>query len=347
MRLQMLQILAITKMSTPRSLSIADDKYTRVEFVNWVKPPYDLVMFVETAPYVRFHDLIDAPVIVDLENLESFKLSGQLATTKTIDIVSLLQVRGLLGMVKRLLDMWDVVRWRRLESALVRNAIAVFVCSELDRLRLDARNCFVIRNGYEPKLTVERNRHPHPATLTLIGLMTYEPNCDGALYFVNEILPTIRAEMPGVELRIVGHFNARFNQIADSPNVTVTGFVPDLTNELTRADVAVVPLRFGGGTRIKILEAFAYGIPVVSTSLGCEGLEAKDDKHLLIADDPQEFAAACLRLLRDPSERKRIGEGGHLLWKQKFRWTDIRRYIVEVVNAVINDKRSQSFDRTT
>jgi glycosyltransferase involved in cell wall biosynthesis len=116
--------------------------------------------------------------------------------------------------------------------------------------------------------------------------------------------------------------------------VTVVGEVPDVLPELAAADVAVVPVRFGGGTRIKILEAFAYGVPVVSTTVGCEGLDVVDGEHLLVADTPDSFAAACARILADAELRARLTENARARWAERHRWEVIAPAIAGVVARV-------------
>jgi glycosyltransferase involved in cell wall biosynthesis len=340
-RLQLLRLRAIATPSVPRRLSIASDRKVRAEFLDWVQPPYDLAMVVRADPYVRFRDLINAHLIIDIDDLESSKLSEQLRT-RSADYFG--AAHYLAARSKGFLDAWEVNRWRRLERTMAKDAQAVLVCSKLDKQRLGVPNCVVIPNGYEPIAPIQREATMRPPTLTYIGLMSYDPNCDGALFLVDKVLPKIRSEVPEVDVRIVGLFDSRFEAIMGRPNVTVTGFVEDLALELSRADVAVVPLRFGSGTRIKILEAFAYGIPVVSTPVGCEGLCALDGEHLLIADGPDAFAAACVRLLRNPSDRIRIGNAGHRLWEQRFRWPTIRRRLTDLATAVVNNKRPFNTD---
>ncbi len=129
--------------------------------------------------------------------------------------------------------------------------------------------------------------------------MHYFPNADAARFFVRDVLPVLRAELgDSFEVRIVGKAPPSVRELGKVPNVTVTGYVSDLSTELARTDVMIVPLRHGSGTRLKILEAFANMIPVVSTTIGAAGLDAHDGEHLLIADTPAEFARACTRLAR-------------------------------------------------
>ena len=116
----------------------------------------------------------------------------------------------------------------------------------------------------------------------------------------------------------------------DPPKVTMVGQVPAIDAELARADLVVVPIRFGSGTRVKIVEAFAQRVPVVSTTLGAEGLEARNGEHLLLADTPDAIAAACAQLLTDPELRQRIVDGAHKLFLERLQ----RDRVVEAVRRV-------------
>jgi hypothetical protein len=149
----------------------------------------------------------------------------------------------------------------------------------------------VIPNGYTgPAEPAGRLEVGEPPTIVFPGGMVYGPNADGAEFFVNQVLPRLRRLVPEVRVRLVGSVGKRVKHLGSIDSVTVTGVVPDITSELRRADILIAPIRYGGGTRIKILEGFAHQIPVVSTTLGHEGLEVVPGEHLLVADDPDEFA---------------------------------------------------------
>ncbi len=139
-----------------------------------------------------------------------------------------------------------------------------------------------------------------PPVITFTGFLAYRPNADACRHFVRDILPHVRARMGGVTVRLVGRLPpAEVQRLNAVPGVEVIADVPDIRPYLSQADVIVVPLRAGSGTRLKILEAFAAGRPVVSTTLGCEGLDVVDGVHLAIADDAPAFADATVRVLRD------------------------------------------------
>lgn len=166
-----------------------------------------------------------------------------------------------------------------------------------------AHLCNVVR---EPAC-VERN--PDPGRLLFVGNLSYLPNEDAIVYFCNSVLPLLKASGGFSSVRIVGAgATPRLHEAAWSSGAHVTGPVPDLAPEYARAAAAIVPLRAGSGTRIKILEAISYRCPVVSTSIGAEGLSLRHEEQILIADTPAEFAAACVRLMTDPALRSRLVE---------------------------------------
>jgi glycosyltransferase involved in cell wall biosynthesis len=179
----------------------------------------------------------------------------------------------------------------------------------------------------------------------MISLLTYEPNIDGAWFFVDEVLPLVRAAVPDVELRLVGRHDDRAAALAERPGVVLRGEVPDVGPELRDAAVVVVPIRSGGGTRIKILEAFARRVPVVSTTVGCEGIDAVPGEHLLTGDTPDALADACVRLLRDDALRTRVIDAAHALFVSRYRWEDIRPRIAALARAVADGSFTASAPR--
>ena len=164
---------------------------------------------------------------------------------------------------------------------------------------------------------------PDPNSVVFTGLMTYRPNFDAATYFVREVLPRIHRAHPEVTFTAVGW--GGLPEALQSPRVRATGRVGDVRPYLARAGAVVVPLRMGSGTRLKILEALAMGRPVVSTSLGCEGLDVHDGEQLLVADDPDRFAAAVLELLANPQRGRELGARGRALVEACYGWDSVAR----------------------
>ncbi len=157
--------------------------------------------------------------------------------------------------------------------------------------------------------------------VVMTGSFTYQPNVDAARRLAHRIWPLVRREVPSAELRIAGLGSERaLADLAGLAGVTVVGWVDDMRTELLGARVAVAPLDVGGGTRIKILEAFALARPVVATTLGAEGLKVRSDEHLVLRDDDAGFAAAVARLLRDSAWAATLGRNGRALVETLYDW---------------------------
>jgi glycosyltransferase involved in cell wall biosynthesis len=196
------------------------------------------------------------------------------------------------------------------------------VCSQIDADRAVATGLTrvdVVPNGY--RLVVEplgKVAVASPPTILFQGTLRYPPNADGARFLIEEIRPAMAAFVPDARIRLVGITTPAISALDDPPGVTIVGQVPDIDVELARADLVLVPIRFGSGTRLKIIEAFAQRIPVVSTTLGAEGLDAQNERHLLTADTPESIAAACARLLDDERLRARLADNAHRLFIERF-----------------------------
>lgn len=193
----------------------------------------------------------------------------------------------------------------------------------------------VIPNGFDaPSRPRGHLEVADPPTILFQGDLRYAPNADAAAYLVREVGPHLRAAIPGVKIRLVGVNDWRVQGLHGPPHVTVTGFVPHIEEELARADVIVAPIRFGGGTRIKILEGFAHRIPVVTTTSGAQGLDVADGTHLAIADTPAGLAARTAAVLSDGGERSAMTDAAHALFIDRYQWSAARQHIQELVRAV-------------
>lgn len=180
-------------------------------------------------------------------------------------------------------------------------------------------------------------KRARPPSLLFLGSMDWMPNIDAVVWFAREIFAPIQAAVPGVTLTIVGRTPtpAVHQLAAANPAITVTGTVPDVRPYLRQAAVCVVPLRAGGGTRIKIFEAMAAGLPVVSTRIGAEGLPVTDREHLLLADRPAEFAEAVVELLRQPELRRRLAGNGRQLVCTRFSWEQAAARFAEICRHAV------------
>jgi sugar transferase (PEP-CTERM/EpsH1 system associated) len=194
----------------------------------------------------------------------------------------------------------------------------------------------VIENGVDTAYLQPITEQAVQNELVFVGVLGYPPNSDGVMYFSREILPLIRDEVPDVHLTVIGRAApSSMESLNGSANVTLAGFVEDLMPYYRNAKVAVVPLRAGGGTRLKILEAMALGRPVVSTSVGCQGIAAEPGRHLLVADTPVEFAHTVVRLLRDEGLRNEIAQNARRLVEQVYDWRILGRKLVSVYDRLL------------
>jgi glycosyltransferase involved in cell wall biosynthesis len=183
---------------------------------------------------------------------------------------------------------------------------------------------------------------PSPApcashTIVMTGLMHYRPNIDGAVYFVNEIFPRILASRPDMVFYIVGAGATDELKRLGGQSVVVTDTVPDVRPYVHDAAVFVVPLRMGGGTRLKVLEGLSMAKAVVSTSVGCEGIDVAHGEHLLIADDPQAFADAVLHLGTDAELAARLGRQGRTLVEQRYTWESVANRLEGFYRQLLTD----------
>lgn len=163
-------------------------------------------------------------------------------------------------------------------------------------------------------------RTSEPTHIISVGTMYWPPNIDGMLWFLNEIYPLIQQQLPDIEFDIIGARPPESIKMFEKTlkGIHVHGYVDDPTPYLQNAGLMVVPLRAGSGMRVKILNALSQGMPIVTTSIGCEGIDVVHDQHLKIADSPQDFAAAVVDLLQNPLVANRLGEAGRELIKTKY-----------------------------
>lgn len=209
----------------------------------------------------------------------------------------------------------------------------VFVCSEADRKLLKEMkiqsDIVVIPNGIDPDLCrLEGGTHDE-GCIVFVGSMDYHANRSGIIYFVKTTFPLISRQFPAATLYIVGKNPGTDITSLASDRIIVTGLVDDVRPYLERAAVVVVPLLVGGGTRLKILEALAMGKAVVSTSLGCEGIEAQSGDTIYLEDTPETFAQRVLELLNQPELAKQIGDRGRSLVVERYDWNRITGGIIE------------------
>jgi polysaccharide biosynthesis protein PslH len=188
---------------------------------------------------------------------------------------------------------------------------------------------------YQP---VERTESSHD--ILSMGTMYWPPNVDSMLYFAREILPLIKNEIADCTVTIAGQRPVEaIKALARDPSISVTGYVDDERIVARDCGVFVVPLRSGSGVRVKILNALAMGLPVVSTSVGVEGLDVVHGEHLLIADSAEDFAAAVVRVMRDRELSSKLGENGRELVCERYSWDKVGAKLLEIYRLCLSDSQ--------
>lgn len=217
----------------------------------------------------------------------------------------------------------------RIEEEILHSAFGHVVCSARERDRLariaPGARIAVVENGVDTSYFAGAGAaSAETRRIVFVGAMDYFPNSDAAVFFANRIWPAVRSRLGEIELAIVGaNPGPAVLALGALPGVTVTGMVPDVRPWYAGALAAVVPLRTGGGTRLKILEAMAAGVPVISTPLGAEGLEVADEENVLLAEaeDAAGWANRVLALAQSPGRREELTSAGLQLVRNRYDWS--------------------------
>lgn len=278
---------------------------------------FDLIVCDFLFPAVNLPKRLPCPAVMFTHNVES-EIWRRHAETKSDAIGRLLygaQYRRMLRYERRMLARFN----------------GILAVSDADRetfARLYpgaiAQPAHVVPTGVDTEYFAPSAGSQQPARLIFTGSMDWLPNEDAMIYFCRDVLPAIRAEVPDVALTIVGRTpTPAVKKLAEERGVTVTGRVDDVRPFMRDALVYIVPLRIGGGTRLKIFEAMAMGKAVVSTTIGAEGLPVTDGEHVLLADDPATFARAVVHLIRDTGHRTRIEAAARALVLARYDWSAV------------------------
>jgi glycosyltransferase involved in cell wall biosynthesis len=275
----------------------------------WVtETRYDLVWYNRERMWLPLRGRLSGPTVLDVDDVEEVLIEQWLRCRR--------------GPHGRPLTPWQFVQarrsiaWWRAVHRLTTAEVDVVVHSRPPQDPLWRRSrTVVVPNTYarpprDPEPEPVGPGRPSEPTVLFQGTFHWPPNADAARWLVRRVVPLIRRSVPDLRVVLAGPAPPRIHRLADGSRVRVLGAVPDMTVPLNAADLVVVPLRAGSGTRIKILEAFAHGVPVVSTSIGAAGLDVEPGRHLAVADGAAGLARACVTLLRDRAERERLTANG-------------------------------------
>ncbi|HEY8370550.1 MAG TPA: glycosyltransferase family 4 protein [Thermodesulfobacteriota bacterium] len=296
---------------------------------------FDLV-HVDTIGLAPYADLVPGvPFALDHHNVESHLAGRRAAATRPGPA--------------RLYLAAEAAKLAALERRYARAAAVNLVCSALDAERLSAvapgARTAVVPNGTDPARLGRPRRAPEPGHLLFVGGLSWFPNANGLRWFLREVWPVVRASRGDARLTVVGADpppDLRRAASADS-RIVLAGRVEDVAPAFARAAAFVCPILDGGGTRLKVLDALAARTPVVSTTLGCEGLDLEPERHYLAADDAATFARQTLRLLADPGLADALAEAGRRVVVDRFAWPRIIPRQLDAYEAAVAHPRGQAF----
>jgi glycosyltransferase involved in cell wall biosynthesis len=218
------------------------------------------------------------------------------------------------------------------------------VMSDVDASRLrrasPESDTFVVPNGVDTDFFEFRDGAPYsPDRICFVGPTYSFSNKDAVTFFLEEIWQAIRSARPSASLQLVGDGPASvLEELGRHPGVVCLGRLPDIRPHLSEAACSIVPIRYGGGTRLKVLESWAVGTPVVSTSVGCEGLGASDGHNILIRDQPAGFAAAVLQLIEDPGLRAHLAVNGRRNVDERYSWDAVGQRLRDCYWSLLGDE---------
>jgi sugar transferase (PEP-CTERM/EpsH1 system associated) len=238
--------------------------------------------------------------------------------------------------------LYSLIQWqklRRYEREVCRRMDRVVVVSQADRKALQrllpGLDSTVVPNGVDSNYYSPAGMEGESDTaLVFTGKMDFRPNVDAVLWFAHKVWPLIQEAIPETRFKVVGRNpHPRLDHLKELPGITLTGYVEDIRPYIAEAGVYVVPLRVGGGTRLKVLEAMSMSKGIVSTSMGCEGIDITPEQELFIGDEPLSFAEKTVNLMRDRERRQELGLAARRLVEDRYDWQHIASLMERVYES--------------
>jgi len=293
---------------------------------------FDLVQFETHHTGLYRIDCPGVPHIIDLQNVEYDNVRRM--------------ARASASPLRRAFYNREYRKLHREETDVFGAQDAILVTSARDKSLIDADfpliPKFVVPNGVDTSYFRPQAGPTEPHSLVFTGAMNYFPNADGMMYFLREVFPLIQKEIPDTRVYIVGGGPPKQLMAIATENVEVTGYVEDVRPHVRKAAICIVPLRMGGGTRLKVLEAMAMEKPVVTTSVGCEGIQVVDRETALIADDPELFAASVVELMRNQDLYRKLVKNGRELVRALYEWSDVGYKLGEAYDRIMDSRHPRS-----
>ena len=242
------------------------------------------------------------------------------------------------GIIQKLRCYRQMRLWQRREKHIQERFDALCVCSQADRKELGGLDkVFVLPNGFSAAEKPSVRQPSVPPCIGFVGAFQYRPNREGMNWFIEHVWPEILRSIPQARLRLVGagceNLLWPLNQ-----NIDCLGFVKDMEPEMAAWSLSVVPVFVGGGTRIKIAEAFSRKCPIVSTTMGAHGYGAVDGREMFLADSATDFSEKCLRILTDPQLGEALAENGWQCFQENWTWDSFAGRVGEVIESVLRRK---------
>ncbi len=282
----------------------------------------DMLPLAQYLPFCNGH-----PVVLNEHNVESLLLQRRSCTTRSPLFRSFFSNQA--------------QKLQRFESWACRGADRILACSEDDAAILAEMGengaVDVVANGVDCDYFVPKELPSHDRyNMVFVGGMGWFPNRGGMEFFLHRVMPLVCREIPEATITMVGQSDGLEIPTGLAGKVRLTGFVEDLRPWVQQAGIYVVPLRVGGGTRLKLLEAMAMAKPIVSTTIGAEGIAVEHGKHLLIADEAGQIAAEIIRLMSEPELASRIGQQARLLAVEKYDWKVVGNQLLRVYQTLLS-----------
>jgi glycosyltransferase involved in cell wall biosynthesis len=262
--------------------------------------------------------------ILDAHNIEFVRAFRRIEKTKNI--------------LKKVYYFLIYFRLKNYELRVIQEFEGCFVCSQIDKnvikKYLPYKEPIVIPNAVDVQYFKPQNKESISKKIVFLGTLWYEPNLDAVKFFIDEIFPLVKEKFKDIEFWVLGEgVPSDFKRHSEKKDIVFTGYVDDVRTYLNESLIFVAPLRMGSGTRFKILTAMAMGLPVVSTTVGCEGLEVRDRENICIADNPVDFANAIIKLIEDNDFRENIIKNGKEFVEKRYS----REIVMDQIKRIFND----------